>query len=98
MKQLSGTPILDRIFILQSKGEDKVAGSIVIPDSERQKPCKGIVVAVGLGWITSTTGQLVPMIVKVGDTVIYNEHSATTVELDGVDYLCVKEGDLLYKF
>jgi len=88
------TPVSNNVFLLQEEGEAKIAG-LDIPDSERKKVCKGKVVAVGPGWTTSTTGILQPMTVKVGDMVVYQEHSATTVDFYGTDYLCVKETDLL---
>lgn len=94
MEYIKARPVLDRILIKQSEGETEFAG-LAIPESERQKPCRGVVVAVGPGWVTSDTGQLVPMTVKVGDEVIYDVHSATTVEINKVDYLLVKEKDLL---
>ncbi|MES2395795.1 MAG: co-chaperone GroES [Bacteroidota bacterium] len=94
MNKLSVKPVLDRIIIKQAEGESEIA-NLLIPDSERVKPCKGTVVAVGPGWRTSTTGELVPMTAQVGDEVIYSIHSATTVEINGVDYVLVKEGDLL---
>ena len=91
---MKATPILDRILILQDKGQEKIAG-VVIPDSEKQKPHSGTVVSVGGGWRASTTGELVPMTVKRGDKVIYSEFATTIVEIDGVDYVLIKEGDLL---
>lgn len=94
MTELIARPILDRVLILQDQGESEVA-SIYIPESERQKPCKGTVVAIGTGWVTSTTGQLISMTVKVGDKVVYNEHTATVVNIDGVDYMLIKENDIL---
>ena len=97
MTELTGKTVLDRIFILQSEGEKEIAGMIV-PDSERQKPCHGTVVLVGPGISNSTTGEFIPMTVKVGDRVIYDHHSATQVAIDGVDYLQVREGTLLYIF
>lgn len=84
----------DRILVLQDPGEDQIAG-LHIPESERKKVCRGKVVAAGPGWTNRTTGVFTPMTAKVGDKVVYQEHSATVVELDGVDYQCVKEMDLL---
>ena len=87
-------PVLDRLFILQSEGEKETSG-LIIPDSEQVKPCKGVVVAVGIGWRASTTGELIPMTVKVGDTVIYDQNTSTTVEIEGVDYIHTREANLL---
>jgi len=97
MIELRGKTVLDRIFILQLEGEKEIAGMIV-PDSERQKPCHGEVVLVGPGISNSTTGEFIPMTVKVGDKVIYDHNSATQVAINGVDYLQVREGTLLYIF
>lgn len=95
MSKINARPVLDRILIKQSEGAKELVPGIDVPESEREKPCKGVVVAVGPGWVTSTTGELVPMTAKVGDEVIYSIHSATTVEIDRVEYVLVKEGDLL---
>ena len=94
MIQISARPVLDRILIKQSEADSEVA-SLIIPESERVKPCRGVVVAVGPGWVTSTTGERVPMTAKVGDEVIYSINTATNVEINKVDYVLVKEGDLL---
>lgn len=97
MTKLTGKTVLDRIFIIQSEGEKQMAG-MVIPDSEVQKPCHGEVVLVGPGISNSTTGEFIPMTVKVGDKVIYDHNCATEVRIEGVDYLQVREGTLLYIF
>lgn len=86
-------PVADRILIKQSEAESQVSG-LFIPESEREKPFRGIVVAVGPGWRASTTGEVVPMTAKVGDEVIYSIHTATNIEIDKIDYVLVKEGDL----
>lgn len=91
---MKARPIADRILILQDKGQD-VVSSIEIPSSEIQKPHSGVVVATGPGWRTSTTGELVPMTVKVGDRVIYSEFTTAVVDVEGVEYVLIKEGDLL---
>ncbi len=86
-------PVLDRILIKQDEGRKSVSGFIV-PDSEKQKPHSGTVVAIGDGGRTHE-GELIPMTVKVGDKVAYSEFATTTIEVDGVDYILIKEGDLL---
>lgn len=95
MNNIKAKPVLDRILIKQSEAVTEIIPGIEIPKSELEKPFRGVVVAVGPGWITSTTGERVPMTAKVGDEVIYSIHTATTVEIDKVDYVLVKEGDLL---
>ena len=92
--ELKVKPVLDRIIIKQSEGKKEVAG-LLIPDSEKQKPLIGTVVAVGPGWRATNTGELSPMTVKVGDEVAYMENSASFIEIDGVDYIYIKENDLI---
>jgi chaperonin GroES len=87
-------PVMDRILILQDKGRESLTG-MEIPDSEKVKPNSGTVVSVGGGLVIPTTGERIPMTVKVGDKVIYDEAPAVTVEIEGVDYVLIKEGDLL---
>lgn len=87
-------PILDRILIKQDSGKE-VVGTIEIPNSEIEKPHSGVVVAVGPGWRASTTGELVPMTVKVGDRVIYSEFATTEIDVNGEIFVLIKEGDLL---
>lgn len=94
---LKGKTVSDRIFLLQCDAEEVVAGMIV-PDSEKVKPCHGIVQLTGPGFKVPTTGQLIPMPVNVGDKIIYYEHSASTIAIDGVDYLQINEKDILYIF
>jgi chaperonin GroES len=93
MEQLNVKPVLDRLIIKQSEGKKDVAG-MIIPESERQKPLRGVVVAAGPGFRNSK-GEIVPMTAKVGDEVAYVEHSVTKIEIDGVDYIYIKEGDLI---
>lgn len=94
MEGLKAKPVGNRILIKQSEGRSEIAGGIIIPKSELEKPCKGEVVAVGPGH-RNFDGSLALMETKVGDIVVYNAHAATTVEIEGVDYLCVKEPDLI---
>jgi len=94
--ELNVKPILDRIIIKQSEGREEIAG-MIIPDSEREKPLQGTVVAVGPGFRNSK-GEIVPMTAKVGDKVAYTDHAASKIEIDGVDYVYIKEGDLILIF
>lgn len=84
--------ILDRILIKQDEGASSVAG-LEIPDSERKKIHKGEVVVVGPG-LRDSEGKHIPMTVKVGDKVAYSEFATTQVEVEGVEYILIKEGDL----
>lgn len=94
MSEFKAKPVLDRLIIKQDEGESEIGG-IYIPESERQKPMRGTVIATGPGWRVSGTGELVPMTAKVGDKVIYDIHTATNLEIDKIDYVLVKESDLL---
>lgn len=84
--------VLDRIIIKQDLSASSVAG-LEIPDSERKKVHKGEVIVVGPG-VRSADGTNIPMTVKVGDRVAYSEFATTTVDIGGVDYILIKEGDL----
>ncbi len=96
--RLEVKPILDRIIIKQSEGKKEIEGTgIIIPDSEIKKPLVGEVMAVGPGFRNSK-GETVPMTAKVGDIVAYTDHAASLIEIDGVDYIFLKEGDLILIF
>jgi len=81
-------PLADRVLITPAEVEQKTAGGIIIPDTAKEKPQKGIVVAVGTGKKDE------PMTVKVGDTVLYGKYSGTEIQLDGETYLIMKESDI----
>jgi chaperonin GroES len=91
---LKQKPLLDRIFILQDEGDPEVAG-LAIPESEKQKPSRGIVVAAGPGWYATNTGVFIPTTVKPGDHVIYNGSATTKVDIEGQEYICIKEMEIL---
>ena len=81
-------PLADRIVIEPAEAEQKTAGGIIIPDTAKEKPQKGTVVAVGPGKKDE------PMTVKKGDTVLYGKYSGTEVSIDGKNYLIMKESDI----
>jgi chaperonin GroES len=87
-------PLADRIIIRPLEAEQKTAGGIIIPDAAKEKPQRGEVVAVGPGKV-SDSGQKVEMYVKKGDTVLYGKYSGTEVQIDGSDYLIMRESDIL---
>jgi len=87
-------PLEDRVVIKPAPPDDKVQGGIIIPDTAKEKPQRGEVVAVGPGK-ASDSGQIVKMTVKVGDTVLYGKYSGTEVTVDSEDYLIVRESDIL---
>ena len=87
-------PLSDRVVIKPGPPDDKVQGGIIIPDTAKEKPQKGEVVAVGPGRV-SDQGQIIHMTVKVKDTVLYGKYSGTEVTVDGTEYLIVRETDIL---
>jgi len=86
-------PLSDRIIIKPSPAEEKTRGGIILPDTAKEKPVIGEVVAVGPGR-KSDEGQIVPMEVKTGDKVLYGKYSGTEVTIDGQEYLIMRESDI----
>jgi chaperonin GroES len=87
-------PLSDRVVVKPAEPDEKVQGGIIIPDTAKEKPQKGKIIATGPGK-TSDTGKIIAMEVKVGDTVLYGKYSGTEVTIDGEDYLIVRESDIL---
>lgn len=87
-------PIQDRVIIKREEAEDKTAGGIIIPDTSKEKPSKGVVVAVGDG-ARDDKGSLIPMTLKVGDKVFFTKWGGTEVKIDNEDLLIMKESDVL---
>jgi chaperonin GroES len=87
-------PLHDRVVIKRVEAEEKTTGGIIIPDTAKEKPQQGEVIAVGPGG-RDEVGKLVPIDVKVGDRVLFGKWSGTEVKLDGVEYLIMKESDLM---
>src|SRR2546425_11093862 len=87
-------PLHDRVVVKRIDAEDKTAGGIIIPDTAKEKPQQGEVTAVGPGG-RDETGKLIPIDVKVGDRVLFGKWSGTEVKLDGVEYLIMKESDIM---
>ncbi len=81
-------PIADRVLVEPSAAEEKTAGGLYIPDTAKEKPQRGTIVAVGAGKKDE------PMTVKEGDTVLYGKYAGTEVTIDGKDYLIMRESDL----
>jgi len=86
-------PLSDRIVIKPSPAEEKTKGGIILPDTAKEKPVIGEVVAVGPGR-KADDGKLVPMELKVGDKVLYGKYSGTEVTIDGQEYLIMRESDI----
>ncbi|MCK0198499.1 co-chaperone GroES [Ancylobacter sp. 6x-1] len=87
-------PLHDRVVVKRIEAEQKTAGGIIIPDTAKEKPSQGEVVAAGPG-ARDEAGKLLPLDVKAGDRVLFGKWSGTEVKIDGVDYLIMKESDIL---
>ena len=87
-------PLHDRVVVKRVEAESKTASGIIIPDNAREKPSEGEVVAVGPGG-RDEAGKLIPIDVKTGDRVLFGKWSGTEVKLDGVEYLIMKESDIM---
>ena len=87
-------PLHDRIVVRRIEAEQKSAGGIIIPDTAKEKPQQGEVIAVGPG-ARNEQGQLMPLDVKSGDTVLFGKWSGTEVKIDGEDLLIMKESDIM---
>ncbi|MEP9353556.1 co-chaperone GroES [Xanthobacter sp. KR7-65] len=87
-------PLHDRVVVKRIEAEQKSAGGIIIPDTAKEKPQQGEVVAVGPG-ARNEKGELVALDVKAGDTVLFGKWSGTEVKIDGQDLLIMKESDIL---
>jgi chaperonin GroES len=88
MAKMKIKPLADRVLIEPASAEEKTAGGIIIPDTAKEKPQRGTIVAVGPG----TSDQ--KMTVKVGDNVLYGKYSGTEISFEGRDYLIMKESDI----
>ncbi len=91
---MSFRPLHDRVLVRRVEAEEKTAGGIIIPDSAKEKPAEGEVVAIGSG-TRAEDGKVTPLDVKVGDKVLFGKWSGTEVKLDGEDLLIMKESDIL---
>lgn len=87
-------PLQDRVIVKRLEEEQKTKGGIIIPDSAKEKPLEGIVIAVGKGK-TSDDGKLIKLDVKEGDKVLFSKYGGTDVKIDGEEYLIMKEDDIL---
>jgi chaperonin GroES len=87
-------PLHDRVVVERIDAEAKSAGGIIIPDTAQEKPSQGEIIAIGPGG-RDESGKLIPIDLKVGDRVLFGKWSGTEVELDSVDYLIMKESDIM---
>ena len=88
-KNVNISPLHDRVIVKADAAEEKTAGGIIIPDTAKEKPQRGTVVAAGPGKKDE------PMSVKTGDTILYGKYAGTEVSFDGEDYLIMRESDIL---
>jgi chaperonin GroES len=88
-------PLEDRIIVRPSEAEQTTVSGIVIPDTAKEKPQQGEVLAVGPGRRSEQTGELIPLDVKAGDTVVYSKYGGTEVTVDGEDLLILNSRDVL---
>jgi chaperonin GroES len=86
-------PLGDRVVVKPMSSEEKTKGGIILPDTAKEKPVIGEIVAVGAGKRTDD-GKLIPMDVKVGDKVLYGKYSGTEVSIDNTEYLIMRENDI----
>ncbi|HBB18212.1 MAG: co-chaperone GroES [Syntrophus sp. RIFOXYC2_FULL_54_9] len=87
-------PLQDRVIVKRVEEEGKTKGGIIIPDTAKEKPVEGIVVAVGKGK-TAEDGKLIKLDVKAGDRILFAKYSGTEVKIDGVEHLIIREDDIL---
>ncbi len=88
-------PLHDRVLVRPLEGEDKTAGGIIIPDTAKEKPQQGEVLAVGPGRRSEQSGEIIPLDVKVGDKVVYSKYGGTEITIDGEDLLILTSRDVL---
>ena len=87
-------PLHDRVLVRRIEGVEKTAGGIIIPDTAKEKPQEGEVIAAGAG-VKNEDGKLTPLDVKAGDRILFGKWSGTEVKLDGEDLLIMKESDIM---
>ena len=87
-------PLHDRVVVTRIDADDKTAGGIIIPDTAKEKPSEGEVISVGPGG-RDESGKIIPIDLKVGDRVLFGKWSGTEVKIEGVEYLIMKESDIM---
>jgi chaperonin GroES len=91
---VSFTPLLDRVLVRRIEGDAKTSGGLIIPDTAKEKPQEGEIVAVGAG-ARDEDGERIAMDVKAGDRILFGKWSGTEIKLDGEDLMIMKESDIL---
>ncbi len=87
-------PLQDRVIVRRLEEEEKTKGGIIIPDTAKEKPQEGKVIAVGKGKMTED-GKLIPLDVKVGDKILFGKYSGTEIKVEGEEHLIMREEDIL---
>ena len=90
-------PLEDRIVVRTAEAEETTVSGLVIPDTAKEKPQQGEVLAVGPGRRSDQTGEIIPLDIAVGDTVVYSKYGGTEISLEGEDYLVLNARDVLAK-
>ena len=90
-------PLGDRVLVLRIEGEEKTAGGLIIPDTAKEKPQEGKVIAVGPGKLDEN-GKRLPMTVKKGDRILFSKYGGNEITVDGVEHLIMQEDDILAIF
>jgi len=93
MAKLKLNPLADRVVVKPAEAEEKTKGGIILPDTAKEKPVEGTIVAAGTGKI-SDNGEVIKMTVKVGDKVLYGKYSGTEITIEGEEYLIMRESDV----
>lgn len=94
MANVNLRPLADRVLVKRLEAEEKTKGGIIIPDTAKEKPMEGEIVAVGTG-ARQDDGKVIPMELKQGDHVLFGKWSGTEVKLDGEEYMIMKESDVM---
>lgn len=93
MSKMNVQPLADRVIVKPMEAEEKTKGGIILPDTAKEKPIEGTIVAVGTGKVTDD-GKVVSLTVKVGDKVLYGKYSGTEITIEGDEYLIMRESDI----
>jgi chaperonin GroES len=94
MSKMKMRPLHDRVIVKRMEGEEKTKGGIIIPDTAKEKPVEGKVIAVGSGKVLEN-GKKVPLQVKEGDRILFGKYSGTEVKIDGEEHLIMREDDII---
>ncbi|MES2828656.1 MAG: co-chaperone GroES [Bacteroidota bacterium] len=92
---LNFKPNADRVVVEAAAAEERTASGLYIPDTAKEKPQQGVVVAVGPGKFADQTGNVIPLSVKVGDQVLYSKYGGTEITVEGKEYLIMRDSDIL---